>query len=198
MKPIHLNLASRPYRNYTPVNFVAGTMFGLMMVLAWFNVDTMLRYNVETKATRAKIAQIEAQTQKEREREQSVQQRLRSLDLARLDAQTKFINAKLAERAFSWSALLDQLESILADDVRLISVTPTFTKEGPIELNMQFESKSSDGMITTLNHMNENAHFRNPFPSTEAALVGGGFQFSITSEYLPERLGTGTLTEASR
>lgn len=197
MKPIHLNLASRPYRNYTPVNLAAGTMFVLMLILAWFNFETMLRYNVETKATRAEIAEIEEQTRKEREREQSVQQRLKSIDLARLDAQTKFINAKLAERAFSWSGLLDELESILADDVRLISVTPTFTKDGPIELNMQFEAKTSDGMITTLNRMNDDPQFRNPFPSTESVIEGGGIQFNITSQYLP-RANNIDLVEGSR
>jgi hypothetical protein len=60
VKPIHLNLASRPYRDYLPVNLLAAAMFVLMLLLAWFNIDTAIRYRVETKTTRAKIAQLAA------------------------------------------------------------------------------------------------------------------------------------------
>lgn len=186
MKPIHLNLASRPYRDYTPVNLVAATMFVLMLVLAWFNIDTYIRYNVETKNTRAKIAQLEAQERREKELQQSAQTRLSSIDVKYLNEQTRFINAKLAERAFSWSALLDELESVLADDVRLLSVSPTFdTKDGTIRLALNFQSKSNDGMITTINRMHRDPQFVNPFPNNETMIEGGLYSFDLNVIYRP-------------
>lgn len=185
MKPIHLNLAARPYRDYTPVNLVAAAMFVLMLVLAWFNIDTYIRYNVDTKNTRAKIAQLEAQQRREKELEASARTRLASIDVKYLDDQTRFINAKLAERAFSWSALLDELESVLADDVRLISVSPSFDKDGTIRLGLQFQSRSNDGMITTINRMHRDPQFLNPFPSSETMLEGGVYSFDLSVGYRP-------------
>lgn len=186
MKPIHLNLASRPYRDYTPVNLVAATMFVLMLVLAWFNIDTYIRYNVETKNTRAKIAQLEAQERREKELQKSAQTRLESIDVKYLDEQTRFINAKLAERAFSWSALLDELEAVLADDVRLMSVAPAFDKDGTIKLALAFQSKSTDGMITTINRMHRDPQFVNPFPSNETLIEPGLYSFGLSVIYRPE------------
>ncbi|MDQ3282454.1 MAG: hypothetical protein M3Q69_13720 [Acidobacteriota bacterium] len=186
MKPIHLNLASRPYRDYRPVYAAVVVMSLLTAFLMLNNVDTYYRYTHETRNTRAKIASVEAQTERERELGRKVQERLGSIDLGHLDAQTRFVNAKLEERAFSWSALLDELESVLADDVRLISVAPTFTEQGPVQLSLAFETKTADGMITTINRMNDDPRFREAFPSFEAQRETGGFAFTLSAKYLPE------------
>jgi type IV pilus assembly protein PilN len=185
VKPIHLNLAARPYRDYRPVYAVVVVMSLLTAFLMLNNVDTYYRYIRDTRTTRAKIASVEAEAQRERENAARVEQGLKSIDVSHLNAQTQFVNAKLAERAFSWSALLDQLEMILVDDVRLVSVTPSFSDEGQITLALSFQSKSTEGMITTLNRMNDDPHFRNPFPSNETQLPDGQFQFTLSSEYLP-------------
>jgi type IV pilus assembly protein PilN len=187
MKPIHLNLAARPYRDYRPVYAAVVVMSLLTAFLMLNNVETYYRYNHETRSTRAKIAAVEAQTQREKQNAQIAQNRLQQIDVARLEAQTQFINAKLAERAFSWSALLDQLESILGDDVRLQAVSPSFTEEGPISLSLAFETKKSDGLIETVNAMHADRHFRDPFPSNESQ-TPTGYSFNITVQYLPDNL----------
>ncbi len=184
MKPIHLNLAARPYRDYRPVYAVVVAMSLLAAFLMLNNVDTYFRYIRETKSTRAKIDEIEGQAQTERARADVAQNRIRGLDLTRLDRQTNFINAKLAERAFSWSSLLDDLESVVANDVRLVSVSPTFGSGGVVNLAMTFQSKSSDGMLTTIKRMQNDPQFTNPFPSIEA-MVEGGYEFRLTAGYLP-------------
>lgn len=184
MKPIHLNLAARPFRDYRPVYAVVVAMSLLTAFLMLNNIETYYRYIRETESTRAKIAAHESQAQQERTAQKAALQRLEGLDLKRLDQKTRFVNAKLAERAFSWSALLDELESVLADDVRLVTISPTFGDEGTIRLALQFQSKSADGMITTINRMHADPQFRNPFPSREASMPEG-YTFDLTAEYLP-------------
>jgi hypothetical protein len=197
VKPLHLNLASRPYRDYRPVYAVVVAMSLITAFLMLNNVETYYRYTRDTRNTREKIASLEAQTQQEREREQSVQQRTKGLDLARLSAQTTFVNAKLTERAFSWSTLLDELESVLADDVRLVSVAPE-VREGAIQLSLEFVSKSPDGMIKTVNRMNADPQFLHPFPSSQS-VIDGGYSFSLTVQYVPTAIPTGVrLSEAPR
>jgi len=186
VKPIHLNLASRPYRDYRPVYVVVVALSLATAFLMLNNVETYYRYIHETQATRAKIAQVEQQAAVEKRREDAARQRLAGLDLKYLDEQTRFINAKLAERAFSWSRLLDELESVLADDVRLVSVTPNFRDTGDIDLVMEFRTKSSDGMITTINRMNADPQFRDAFPSNETQQDDGGFAFALSAKYIPE------------
>jgi type IV pilus assembly protein PilN len=198
VKPLHLNLASRPYRDYRPVYAVVVVMSLIAAFLMLNNVETYYRYTRETQSTRTKIASIEAQTTQEREREATAQRRIKGLDLGRLSAQTKFVNARLAERAFSWSMLLDELESVLADDVRLLSVTPSFEKDGNIKLSLEFVSKTADGMIRTLNRMNADPQFRNPFPSMQSQM-DTGYSFTLSTQYVPPALAGGVrLSEAPR
>ncbi len=198
MKPLHLNLASRPYRDYRPVYAAVVAMSLVTAFLMLNNVETYYRYTRDTHSTRTKIASIEAQTQQERQREQNVQQRTKGLDLRRLSAQTTFVNAKLAERAFSWSTLLDELESVLVDDVRLVTVAPTFA-DNRIQLSLDFVSKSADGMIKTINRMNADPQFLHPFPSNQSAIETGGYSFNLTVQYVPPPISTGLrLTEAAR
>lgn len=187
MKPIHLNLAARPYRDYRPVYAVVVILSLVTAFLMLNNIETYYRYIRETKSTRAKIAEIEAQTRTEKQKEETAKQRVAHLDLAKLDQQTRFINAKLAERAFSWSRLFDELESILADDVRLTSVSPHFAEDGTIQLQLDFEAKSGDGMITTINRMNVDPQFRDAFPRNETSRDDGTYTFTLSAIYLPEK-----------
>jgi hypothetical protein len=186
VKPIHLNLAARPYRDYRPVYAVVVAMSLVAAFLMLYNVDTYYRYIHETQNTRAKIARLEEQTRRERELGRSVDQRLKGVDVKLLDAQTRFINARLAERAFSWSALLDELETVLADDVRVLDITPQFTPETrAISLRMNFESKTPDGLIETLNRMHADPQFSNPFPGTQSMNDQGSYTFDIAVAYMP-------------
>ena len=199
MKPIHLNLAARPYRDYRPVYAVVVILSLLTAFLMLNNVETYYRYHRETGTTRAKIASIESQTAAERKKDQEVQQRMRGLDLARLDARAKFVNAKLYERAFSWSTLLDELESVLHDDVRLVSIAPSIEEGEPVSLDLQFESRSADGLESTLARLQRDAQFRDPFPTTETRSESGTWAFAIQVKYLPPVLASsseGTIVPA--
>jgi Tfp pilus assembly protein PilN len=186
VKPLHLNLASRPYRDYRPVYAVVVVMTLLTAFLALNNVETWLRYRTETQNTRAKIEQLEKQTEVEEQRRKEVNARMPSTsDIKLLASRTQFANARLAERAFSWSELLDRLERVLPPDVRIDSVSPAFSKEGLVHLALQCTAKTGTGMTTTLDHLNRDAqHFANAFPSSEAN-TGTGFQFAVGVDYRP-------------
>jgi hypothetical protein len=192
VKPIHLNLAARPYRDYRPVYAVVVVLSLLTAFLMLNNIETYYKYVHETKATRAKIAQVEEQARLEAQKEESAKNRLQGLDLKGLDEKTRFVNAKLAERAFSWSRLLDELEAILADDVRLISVTPGFAEDGTVQLSLNFQARYADGMITTINRMNLDPQFSDAFPSSETRDDAGVFTFDLSAKYRPDA-GTGNV-----
>ena len=68
MKPLHLNLASRPYRDYRPLYAVVVVSSILVAFMMLNNIDTYYRYVRETRTTRDKIAQIESQAATEKRR----------------------------------------------------------------------------------------------------------------------------------
>src|SRR5439155_20883365 len=94
------------------------------------NVDTYYRYIRDTKTTRGKKADVELQTATEQRRTEELTQRLRGVNVRLLSDQTQFVNARLAERAFSWSELLDKLEQRIPNDLRIDSNSPPSHKDG--------------------------------------------------------------------
>ncbi|MDP9360364.1 MAG: hypothetical protein M3P29_02810 [Acidobacteriota bacterium] len=184
MKPIHLNLARRPFRDYRPVYAAVVVMALLTAFLGLNNFDTLLRYRTETRTTRANIARLEEQIADEQRQTETLTQRLRGIDLKLLSSQTEFANTQLAERAFSWSELLDRLERVLPTDVRLQSVTPAFEKDGLVHLSMTCIAKTGDGLTGTINRFNGDSHFANAFPANETQL-SGEHRFTLGVDYRP-------------
>lgn len=184
MKPIHLNLAARPYRDYRPVYAVVVVV---SLITAWLmlnNIDTYYQYMAATEDTRGGIARLEQQTVTERQKADMVERRLATLDLRLLDGQTRFINAKLRERSFSWSVLLDELETLLPQDVRIQTIAPNVDPTGAVTLSLQFESKAADGMTTVLERMLHDPQFANPFPTSES-VASGIYTFGINVTFFP-------------
>ena len=153
MKPLHLNLASRPYRDYRPVYAVVVVSSLLVAFMMLNNIDTYYRYIRDTKSTRNKITDLESQTQQEQRQTAELTQRLRGFNVRLLSEQTQFANARLAERAFSWSELLDRLERVLPDDVRLESIAPNFSKDGYVHLVLAAVGKNSESMVHMLDRL---------------------------------------------
>jgi Tfp pilus assembly protein PilN len=185
VKPIHINLAARPFRDYRPVYAVVVLTALLTAFLALNNIDTFLRYRTETKTTRANIAKLEEDITSEQRRAETVTQRLRGVDIKLLASQTEFANEQLAERAFSWSELLDRLERILPADVRLQSVVPNFGKDGTVHLSMTCATKTGEGLTNTINRFNGDHQFTNAFPATETHLETGDYRFTLGVDYRP-------------
>ncbi|HVS32878.1 MAG TPA: hypothetical protein VMS98_15645 [Thermoanaerobaculia bacterium] len=184
MKTLHLNLAASPYRDYRPLYAVVVVVSVVIAFLMLNNVDTYYRYVRETSSTRARIAQIEAQIAAEGKRAEAAAAQTRTIDVTTLGKQTRFINIQLAERAFSWSELLDRLEDVLPRDVRIMSIAPSFDESGLVHLNMMCEAKNSNSMIVTVDRFNRSAYFTNAFPANEEN-TGTGFRFNLGVDYRP-------------
>ena len=148
------------------------------------NVDTYYRYISETKTTRAKNAQVERQTEDEQRRADGLSQRLRAVNVKLLAEQTQFVNARLAERAFSWSELLDRLERVMPSDVRIESIAPSFDRSGMVHLTLFAVAKDTNGMVNTLDRLNHDPHFARAFPTSENRSPNG-FQFGVGVDYRP-------------
>lgn len=188
MKALHLNLASRPFRDYRPVWTAVAAMGLVSVVLVLYNAHTAYRYFVNTKTTRSEIDRLQRETAAEKRRTEALQTEVRQVDRKRLNNQSEFINAQIAERAFSWSSLLDHLERVVPKDVRLLNLNPSVTKEGT-QLQMTCLAKSSNGLVEMLRRMQSDPHFIGPFPRSEDVLDNGLHQFSIETAYRPDPIG---------
>jgi len=184
VKPIHLNLAAKPYRDYRPYIAVMAIGWLLVALMALNNLDTWYRYQHDTKTTREEIASLQHQTELEQGKLQAAEQRLHSVNVPLMTAQTQYVNSVLAERAFSWSELLDRLERVVPDDVRLLSISPSFNKNGLVHLSLACVGKTGQSMVSVIDRLNADPHFARPFPSAETN-TGTAYEFGISVDYRP-------------
>jgi Tfp pilus assembly protein PilN len=185
LRAIHLNLASRPYRDYRPVYAVVVLISLATAFLMLSNIDTYLKYVHETKTQRTKIEQLDAQTTQEAQRADQLQSQVAGINFKALNAEVKYVNSQLAERAFSWSELLDRLERVLPKDVRIVTLAPSFDKTGAVRLDMTCVSKTADGLVDSINSLNRDQAFSQPFPHSESS-ENALFTFAISVQYHPE------------
>ncbi|MCM2314623.1 MAG: hypothetical protein NDJ92_05675 [Thermoanaerobaculia bacterium] len=185
MKTIHLNLASKPYRDFRVPYAVLGIAALVALVLMVYNVLTAYRYLVDTKETRAEIAAIDEEAARERALAETMEQRIASIDAATLDEQARFINQQIRERAFSWSEMMTGLETLLPGDIRLTSLNPSVDEEGNVKLSLQCVSRNKDGLILLLDRLYASPSFGKSFPSTDAIEGTGLHRLGIETVYFP-------------
>ena len=148
------------------------------------NIDTYVRYVRDTKKTREEIASIQTQIQNERRRTDVATREIGTIDLTSLSKETKFVNTQLAERAFSWSELLDRLEIVIPGNVRINSVSPQFAENGLVHLSLQCEGKTPDTLLNTIARFQRDNHFSNPFPTNQDS-TPTGYRFGLGVDYRP-------------
>ena len=189
MRALHPNLATRPYRDYRPVWAVAAAILLATAALLAYNAQTAWRYFATTQETRGEIAKLEEQIAKERARTVAARQAVARFDTATLQARSLFVNQRIAERAFSWSGLLDDLESVLPNDVRLTRLSPNATREGTYVIAMDCVAKSEEGMVNLIRRFFSNPRFARPTPTSESVSNEGLYRFGIRVEYRPDAPG---------
>jgi Tfp pilus assembly protein PilN len=185
VKALHPNLASRPYRDYRPVWTVVAVLAILSAALLAYNVQTAYRYFATTSDTRAEIAGLEASIAKERQAAAAAREQAARFDSPELRRRAEFVNARIAERAFSWNQLLDDLEAVFPPDVRLVRLSPTVEKTGDVTLIMQCLARNDDGMVDLIQNMFRSPKFIRPFPANQSSSPEGLHQFSISTQYRP-------------
>jgi hypothetical protein len=69
--------------------------------------------------------------------------------------------------------------------VRIVTLAPSFDKTGAVRLELTCVSKTTDGLVDTINALNKDQAFTAPFPHSESS-ENGLFSFSIGVQYHPE------------
>jgi Tfp pilus assembly protein PilN len=119
-----LNLSRRPFLNSRPVVRVSLLLWALGLALLIGNVSRFLTYRDRSADKRQQIARGEAEIERQRGLQARLQKLLDNFDLETQNDKIDFLNRKIQERTFSWSALLDRVAERLPHDVRLNRLAP--------------------------------------------------------------------------
>lgn len=197
---ITLNLATRPYADQGPalkrlrigmlvlVVLLAGLGFALLQIH-----QKALKMAAESDTADRAIANIERQ-------EQGYQAQMRQPANARVLQQAEFLNTLFAEKSFSWTAAMEDLERVLPAGVQVTAIEPSRDKEGRITLHLRI-SGQRERSVSMLRNMEHSKRFTSPRISGENAenaspnglqqvidTGNGKVSFDVLAEYNPPTL----------
>jgi hypothetical protein len=143
---LNLNLATRPGRNrrlYLSAVRALGALFLVLAGLAAFVAIKDGRALARLKADVAQTERARDAADREARRFKADVDRESKLSGPRID----LVNGIIQRKMFSWTGLFDDLEKCLPGPSYLISLSPSFTGEGAVALQMRVTSRSLEDLM---------------------------------------------------
>jgi type IV pilus assembly protein PilN len=187
---IRTNLSTRPFYNERAVQLwlLIGT---LIVVLATvLNVTTALRYRQGDSEAGRQADADEARTAQLR---QEIVKLRASIDPRQIDAAStaaRQANELIDRRTFSWTELLNRLETTLPDEAHIVAVRPKLDKATGFVLTLNIVARDVDDVNQFMENLEETGAFKNPRPTTERFNEQGLFESIVEANYLPDRVRT--------
>ena len=118
---------------------------------------------------------------------------------ARVLTQAEFLNNLFSEKAFSWTAAMEDLERVLPGGEQVTALEPSRGKDGRLTLKLRI-SGARERAVETVRNMEHSQRFSQPRVSSESAETGEGpnvlrnaadagkTNFDLLAEYNPPTL----------
>lgn len=158
---ITLNLASQPYVDVRPV---LRRLRMLMLVLILIAIPLFLLLKAEHSKAANATAHVQAMQKNVRnlERQQrSYQALMREPRNAAVLTRSSYLNSLFRRKAFSWTATMTDLETVLPEGVQVLSLDPAITKSGQVQIHLRV-SGARDRAIQLVQNLEKSRHFASP------------------------------------
>jgi Tfp pilus assembly protein PilN len=154
MKPLHLNLATRPRRNRRFFLSLAGLLgLALAAVLA-AAVFLFLHFTLKSRAVKAELREAEGLVRAAETEQRRLAARIR--ESAKKDQQTvDVINSIILRKSFSWTEFLSTLETVLPPPCYILSLNPTQVEDTRIQVRFKVASPSLNDLLSLITKLNE-------------------------------------------
>jgi type IV pilus assembly protein PilN len=193
---ISVNLASRPFVELRPLYAklrLAVVAFGLLAVVLGVAHRAL---NTKANASAAKMNALKARTLQYQQERQRNEARMRQPQNRAVLDRSQFLNAVFAQKSFSWTAVMMDLERVLPAGVQVTSIEPSTSKSGEVNIRLRVRGER-DRAVELVRNLEKSQRFIAPRLAGEATQAQethalgtpveapGGVEFDITSGYNP-------------
>src|ERR1700760_1470506 len=170
---ISVNLANRPFIELRPL---FAKLRLAMVVLALLAVG--LGFALHSLSAKARVAQaqmdvLKAKTRRFQQERMANEARMRQpQNMAVLD-RSRFLNAAFAQKSFSWTAVMMDLEKVLPAGVQVTSIDPVISKEGDVNIRLRV-SGDREKAVQLVRNLETSQRFLSPRLASEQAQTQEG------------------------
>ncbi|HUA14042.1 MAG TPA: hypothetical protein VMG31_02000 [Verrucomicrobiae bacterium] len=186
---LDINLASRPYEDARQFWMRWGAAVGgvglLTLVLLTVTVTGWLNARRDRNAMEEKRTLI-AQRDQIRQNAEEFLNRPENRDTRDT---SQFLNELIERKAFSWTRVLESLETVMPARVHVVSISPHLDDDNQLALKMTVAGVSRDKAIELAKRMEDSRRFAETTITGETfaqTTTGDNERFDITAIYIPE------------
>jgi Tfp pilus assembly protein PilN len=186
---LRTNLSTRPFYNERGVHAILMVAAAIVVLLTIFNLTQIIVLSRRQSELGGRAAAAERRAGELRAHALQVRQSLNPKELEGISGAAREANAIIGQRLFSWTELLNQLETTLPDDVRISLMRPRVEKD-EITLVMTATGRNVDDIERFMGNLEATTAFEDVFLRDEDATDEGLLQVVIDAKYRPAT-GTG-------
>lgn len=196
---ITLNLATKPYADQGPaikrLRQGMAIAAGLLLLLGL----GMLHFHQRAQKMRKQEDAAQAAVTHIRHEQTGYRAQMQLPPNARVLTQAEFLNNLFAEKAFSWTAAMEDLERVLPPGEQVTAIEPSRGKDGRLTLKLRI-SGARERAVEMVRNMEKSQRFSSPRVSGESAETSNGpgmiqnaaeagkTNFDLLAEYNPPTL----------
>jgi type IV pilus assembly protein PilN len=193
---IQLNLAARKFVELGPLYFRLRILIVLLAITAaplWF---LLAKEKGKAADAQARLDAVNHQIHALEQQRELFQADMRQPQNASVLTQSQFLNQVFAEKAFSWTAVMMDLEDVLPSGVQVLAIDPVIAKDGKVTIRLRV-SGAHDRGVELVRNLEHSHRFLSPRLARETAennQSGGGAEpvstarnvnFDLLAEYNP-------------
>ena len=177
MRPLELNLSSRPFRNNTPIWTAHGLLLAGVVAFSAWNAHTAIDATRKLDALQADLGSVERQLGDLDRREENAVKGARVFDLKTMRVQADKANDIILRRGLSWTRLFNTLEHVVPYEVRMTAVRPVYGTreaatggsrdtvfEGTVPVDVEGTAQSFESFLEFERALIVDPHFANVEP----------------------------------
>jgi Tfp pilus assembly protein PilN len=186
VKPLPLNLASRPFRNNALVGtFLTVVGLGLVFGTA-YNLYVYLSYGASYATLQHAQAEDRARIIELQKQERALADEIKKRDFRSVYNRGKLASELIRMSAFSWTQLFNTLETVVPPNVVLAAIRPNITSDG-IVLRVEGVAKDHGALLTLEEKLQQHEAFKRVAPISARRLNPNlpDITFLVTCDYIP-------------
>lgn len=179
---LRTNLSTRPFYNERGVHGLLGITALLVIGLTIFNVTQIALLSRRQSALSSQVETADARARDLRLRASQTRQALNAKQLEQISEEARDANAIIGQRLFSWTDLLNRLETTLPDGVRITVLRPRVAKDG-VTIQMTVTGRSIEDIEIFMAKLEETTAFSGVYPRDDSQTEDGLVQATLEGKY---------------
>ncbi len=165
---VQLNLASRPFVELGPLYLRLRLLILLLAAVAvplWLFTAAQRR---KAEEAQARLTAVDQKIQALESQRQAFQAEMREPQNAVVLSQSQFLNQLFASKAFSWTAVMMDLENVLPSGVQVLNIDPVIAKDGKVTIRLRV-SGAHERAVDLVRNLEHSHRFLFPRVARETA-----------------------------